>query len=127
MDGLLTGTKRLIADAEAADVIIVSVEMDGTPALCLVERSSVPAGSMRRERIIDETKRSFEIAQGVGAQCATFCQDHGLIPRAILDSIALCPPMIIQEDEVNAMIDRLEKGLDETEAWVSKEGLRQAA
>lgn len=70
------------------------------------------------------SKRSFELAQGIGAQCAVFCQEHGLIVRAIGDSIALCPPMTIKEDEINSIFDRLEKALDDTENWVGKDALR---
>lgn len=70
------------------------------------------------------TKRSFNPKQGIGAQCAVFCQQHGVILRPIGDSIALCPPMIISEDEINELFDRLEKAIDDTEAWVAKEDLR---
>ncbi len=73
-----------------------------------------------------QTKRAFEIPQGVGAKCATLCQQHGVIVRAIGDTIALCPPMIITEEELNALFDRLEKAIDDTESWVGKEGLRAA-
>ena len=52
--------------------------------------------------------------------------NHGAILRAIGDTIALCPPMIISADELNALFDRLELALDETESWVNKENLRTA-
>ncbi|MDD9910773.1 MAG: aminotransferase [Ahrensia sp.] len=70
------------------------------------------------------TKRPFDISQGVGAKCAAFCQEHGLILRAIGDAMAICPPMIITEDELNALFDRLEGGVNDTEALVSREDLR---
>lgn len=73
------------------------------------------------------TKRSFDPKKGVGAQCAKFCEENGLIQRAIVDSIAFCPPMIITEAQLNELFDRFEKALAACEAWVSKEGLRQAA
>ncbi|MDA4631520.1 aminotransferase class III-fold pyridoxal phosphate-dependent enzyme, partial [Escherichia coli] len=41
------------------------------------------------------TKRSFDPAHGVGAQLARFLEGHGAVLRAIGDSIAFCPPMII--------------------------------
>lgn len=73
------------------------------------------------------TKRSFDPSQGVGGKAVNFSMDHGLINRAVAgDSIGICPPLIIKEDEVNEMFDRLEKALNDTEAWVSKEGLRTA-
>ncbi|MEL6701735.1 MAG: aminotransferase class III-fold pyridoxal phosphate-dependent enzyme, partial [Pseudomonadota bacterium] len=72
------------------------------------------------------TRRSFNAKTGVGAQCAVFCQEHGAILRAIGDTIALCPPMIIAEDELNALFDRLGKALDDTLVWVEREELRAA-
>ena len=74
-----------------------------------------------------ETRKSFNPKQGVGAQCAVFVQQQGAILRAIGDTIALCPPMIINEDELNELFNRLEKALDDTENWVRQEKLRDAA
>ena len=50
------------------------------------------------------------------------------MPRTITggDVIAICPPMVISESEFNELFDRFEKGLNEAEAWVAKEGLRAA-
>ena len=79
------------------------------------------------EMVADKaTKRSFDPKQGVGAQTAVFLQKHGAILRPIGDSMAICPPMIIKEDELNALFDRLELALDETESWVNREDLRTA-
>ena len=72
------------------------------------------------------TKRSFDPKRGVGAQTAMFLQSHGAILRAIGDTIALCPPMVIKEDELNALFDRLELALDDAEGWVNKDDLRNA-
>ncbi|MCR9240210.1 MAG: aspartate aminotransferase family protein [Rhodobiaceae bacterium] len=72
-----------------------------------------------------ETKRAFEASQGVGAAAQNNAQRHGLIVRAMGgDIVAFCPPLIIDEAQINEMFDKFEKGLDDTEAWVSKEGLR---
>lgn len=72
------------------------------------------------------TKRPFDAKKGVGAQVAKILEGHGLILRAIGDTIALCPPMIITEAELNELFDRLDKGLADGEALVAKEGLRAA-
>ena len=73
-----------------------------------------------------KSKRSFDPASGVGPQAAKFAESRGAILRAIGDTIAICPPMIISETELNELFDRLEKALDDTEAWVAKENLRAA-
>lgn len=71
------------------------------------------------------TKRSFDVKAGVAARAVHNIQDEGLILRNIIsDTVALCPPLIIEEDEIHAMFDMAERGLDKTEAWVAKEGLR---
>lgn len=72
------------------------------------------------------TKRSFDGKKGVGAALGRFAESHGAIVRAIGDTIAFCPPMIISEAELNELFDRFEKALADTEAWVHKEGLRAA-
>jgi 4-aminobutyrate--pyruvate transaminase len=40
--------------------------------------------------------------------------------------MALCPPLIITEAEIDEMFDRLTRALDRTEAWIGGEGLRAA-
>lgn len=70
------------------------------------------------------SKRSFQPAQGVGAYLSERATDHGLIVRAIGDNIALCPPLVISESEIDEMMSRLGKALEDTEAHVVKEGLR---
>lgn len=68
-----------------------------------------------------ESKASFDPKSGVGARAAGFAQDEGLVVRAIGDSIALCPPMVINEAELNELFDRLERALARTADWVSLE------
>lgn len=72
------------------------------------------------------TRRSFQPAQGVGPQAAKFAEQNGAILRAIGDTIAVCPPMVITESELNELFDRLEKALDQAEAWIARENLRAA-
>ncbi len=71
-----------------------------------------------------KAKRAFDPKNAVGAKCVEFLQELGLINRAMGDAVAFCPPLIITADEINEMFDMVEKGLDQTEAWVRKEGLR---
>ncbi len=57
----LSGVKRLVCDASAATHIIASVLFEGRPALVAFERASLPREALRREVIIDETKRSYSL------------------------------------------------------------------
>jgi 4-aminobutyrate--pyruvate transaminase len=72
------------------------------------------------------TKRPFALQHGVGPMAARFCEAEGLIARAVGDSIALCPPLIITEVEIGEVFDRMERALNATEAWVHRQQLRVA-
>jgi 4-aminobutyrate--pyruvate transaminase len=49
-------------------------------------------------------------------------QEHGLILRVIVDTVAICPPLIITEKELNDLFDRLGRALDETLESLRGEG-----
>ena len=59
------------------------------------------------------TKENFDPYGKVGKQIAEICQKNGLIVRAIGDVIAICPPLIITEEQVDEMFDILEASLTE--------------
>ena len=59
---VLSGTKTFVTDAASADLIIVSVALDGTPALVLLDRQSLANAKIEREIVIDETRRSYRVA-----------------------------------------------------------------
>ncbi len=72
-----------------------------------------------------KTKESFDPKQGVGGKVVAFAQEEGLITRAVGgDTIALCPPLVIDGAEINLMFDALGRALDRAESWVKAEGLR---
>jgi 4-aminobutyrate--pyruvate transaminase len=68
-------------------------------------------------------KQSFEPKLGVGARAARFAEEEGLLCRAVGgDNVALCPPLVIDGAEINALFDMLARALDKTEAWAREEG-----
>ena len=70
-----------------------------------------------------KAKQSFEGKLGVGARATRFAEEEGLICRAVAgDSVALCPPLVIDGAEINAMFDSLGCALDKTHAWAKAEG-----
>ncbi len=73
------------------------------------------------------TKESFAPAQGVGAMVASRAQELGLIVRAMGDTVALCPPLIITEGEIDEMVKRLGRALDDTAVAVRRAGLASVA
>jgi 4-aminobutyrate--pyruvate transaminase len=69
------------------------------------------------------TKAAFDAKSAVGAKCMHFCQEHGLIVRAIGDVIALCPPFIVTPSDVDEIFAKLRLGLDDTLEWAKRERL----
>jgi 4-aminobutyrate--pyruvate transaminase len=69
------------------------------------------------------TKRGFDPKLGVTARCAQFAQDVGLIVRALADSVAVCPPLVITPAEIDVMFDRLATALNRTLDWATREKL----
>ena len=59
-----------------------------------------------------EPRRFFEPFVGFGARVAALAEERGLIVRAIGDTIAICPPLIISEDEIEMLIDRLGQAVE---------------
>ena len=64
------------------------------------------------------TRAPFESGRGVGAHCQARCEANGLIVRALGDTVALCPPLIISADQVDELFSKLEISLNETLNWV---------
>jgi 4-aminobutyrate--pyruvate transaminase len=73
------------------------------------------------------TKEPFDPAGAVGLYLNKQAQKHGLIIRALGDIIAFSPPLIMTGEEIDEMLARFGKALDDTEAWVHKEGLAEVA
>lgn len=72
------------------------------------------------------TGKAFQ-GGAVGGFAMQACQNHGMITRAVAgSSLAFCPPLIINKDQVDEMIEKLSKGLDDTLDFVTREGLLEA-
>ena len=57
------------------------------------------------------TKAPFAPAGSFGARLAELCHEEGLIIRAIGDTIAFCPPLIVTTQEIDALFDRFGRAL----------------
>ena len=64
----------------------------------------------------------FQQPGKVGPYLANALLEHGVILRAIGDTLAFCPPMVITEDEIDALFAPLETALDATLHWAKAEG-----
>ena len=57
----LSGTKTFVTDAVSADLAIVSVSLNGAPALVLLDKAALAKAEIAREVVIDETRRSYRV------------------------------------------------------------------
>ena len=70
-----------------------------------------------------QTGRLFDPVGKVGAYLMGRAEEHGLIVRAMGDRAAFSPPLIITEDEIDEMLARFGRALDDTANWVAEQGL----
>jgi 4-aminobutyrate--pyruvate transaminase len=73
------------------------------------------------------THAPFDKALAVGPYCNARAEEHGLIVRAIGDTISFCPPLIISEAEIDEMLARFGMALDDTAAYVAQAASHRAA
>jgi 4-aminobutyrate--pyruvate transaminase len=67
------------------------------------------------ELVADKTSKApFDPAHKVGEFLAKRAHHHGVIIRALGDTIAFCPPLIINESEIDLMFERFERSLGDT-------------
>lgn len=72
------------------------------------------------EMVADKkTKAPLGEAGKLGALVQNAMQRNGVISRAMKDSLAFCPPLIISNAEVDLIVNTLSKSLDEVQSQVS--------
>jgi len=71
-----------------------------------------------------ETKEPFDIGVGVGGLLAGRMQVNGLISRAMGDSLAFAPPLIITVSQIDEILAILAQSLDETLKILIERGLK---
>jgi 4-aminobutyrate--pyruvate transaminase len=69
------------------------------------------------------TRKPFNKIGKAGALASAIGHDEGLIFRAISDQLALCPPLIVTEDDIAEIMARMGRTLDRLTAAVAAEGL----
>ncbi|HYG45463.1 MAG TPA: aspartate aminotransferase family protein [Bordetella sp.] len=66
-----------------------------------------------------ESRRPFDPLGKAGAYAYERAHAHGLIVRGIQDTVAFCPPLVIQADQVRDMVRRFGTTLDDVGAFVA--------
>ena len=74
------------------------------------------------ELVRDKAKKTpFPASTGLGAMVQAKCQDHGVILRAMGDTIAFCPPLVITREELEEMFRRFGQGLAEAATQIARQ------
>jgi 4-aminobutyrate--pyruvate transaminase len=58
------------------------------------------------------SKKSFESSKGAGALVQEEAKRRGILVRALGDTVAFCPPLIITDAELRTVVDRFGEALD---------------
>jgi len=68
-----------------------------------------------------DAKTPFDPSQMVAQRLGRIAEEEGLIVRPLPgERFAICPPLVISEDEIDELFARLSKALDRTLAWTRK-------
>ncbi len=67
------------------------------------------------------TKAPFPAETALGALVQAKCQENGVILRAMGDTIAFCPPLVVEEDEIDELLARFGRGLDQAAAILARQ------
>jgi 4-aminobutyrate--pyruvate transaminase len=70
----------------------------------------------------NKSRAGFKTPGKVAQKMAAEMLARGVIVRAIVDSVAFCPPMIISDDQIDEMFAPVEAALDATHLWARIEG-----
>ena len=60
------------------------------------------------------TKERLAPEQSAGGVCRELCIDNGLVMRAVGDSMIISPQLIMNHSEIDTMLEKVIKALDQT-------------
>jgi len=76
------------------------------------------------ELVANKERRESFVDGKVGAMTKQYCQDQGLLIRAVSGNcLAFCPPLIINDGQIDEMISMFEAALKQTLDYVHKHNL----
>ena len=75
------------------------------------------------ELVADKSsKASFPPTAGVAQYAGNRALAHGVLTRALGDTVNMCPPLIIEPQQIDELFDGIAAGLDDTLEWVRASG-----
>ena len=99
---------------ELADHPLVG-EVRGVGMLAAIQLAEDPA-----------TRKRFEPEGDVGALCRDRCFANGLVMRSVAESMVLSPPLVITREEIDEVVEKARRALDETMDAIARPGGRAA-
>lgn len=63
-------------------------------------------------------KTTFPVEMGVAARVGEYALRHGVITRALGDTVNFCPPLIITEPQIDELFDGVHAALEDTWDWL---------
>ena len=75
------------------------------------------------EMVDKTTKQPIGKPGAVAAKVVALAADEGLICRNVYDTVALCPPLIVTEDDIREIHARLGRALDRALDWARAENM----
>ena len=61
-----------------------------------------------------ESHTNYPKEVGIGGICRDYALENGLVMRAVGDSMIMCPPLIISKLEIDELVEKTKKSLDQT-------------
>ena len=75
-----------------------------------------------------ETRAKFASDEGmIGLRCRERCFANNLVMRHVGDRMIIAPPLIFSRNDIDTLVERATKALDETYASIREDGLLKAA
>jgi putrescine---pyruvate transaminase len=75
------------------------------------------------ELVKDKSRReSFPEPGEVGLLCRDLCIANGLVMRAVRDTMIIAPPLVITREQIDELIDKARRALDQTLAELQRQG-----
>ncbi|MCP5472522.1 MAG: aspartate aminotransferase family protein [Sinobacteraceae bacterium] len=76
------------------------------------------------ELVPRKPSRQFFASRGeIGLRCRELCLRNGLVMRAVWDTMIVAPPLVISRDEIDLLLSRAVRSLDELHQQLRHEGL----
>ncbi len=90
---VLSGTKTFVMDLTSAELVVISVKLDDAVRLVALRGDQISQHAVRRERIIDEVKRSYELTlDGISVSLDQFMNENAT--KATLGHIHLAANLL---------------------------------